>query len=146
LFAALLPALELRGGKLGLGLAGGLLFHLGNDDLRGVLGIGLQLLALLGDESVHGFLDEEFAIWVGLDGVKQEGVLHKEAAEVVAVFVGGAMLGVLSVEVAGDGFEEIRFHLMVLPTLGRAFTFWIIRLRTSRSSCSRNSRLTRSKG
>jgi hypothetical protein len=62
---------------------------------------------LLGEESVHGFLDEEFAIGVGLDGVEQESVLDKEAAEVVAVFVGGALLGVLSVKVIGDGFEEI---------------------------------------
>ena len=38
-------------------------------------------------------------------------MLDKEAAEVVAVFVGGAVLRVLSVEVAGDGFEEVGFHL-----------------------------------
>jgi len=100
----------LRGGKLGLWLARLGFFHLGDNDL-GLFGTWLQLIALLGDEGVHGVLDEEFAIGVGLDGVEQESVLDKEAAEVIAVFVGGAMLGVLSIKMVGDGFEEIGFHL-----------------------------------
>ena len=60
----------------------GILKTIGGDDVGFLLGLGLQLFALLEHEGVHRFLHEGLALGVALDGVEQEGVLHEKDGQI----------------------------------------------------------------